>query len=126
MPTNTTQFMPISAPNPNQKVTRIVLALCAISQLTMFTKTKEGYTLAIKVIPHSKRQEILLDNEVIKIKVNAPPIDGKANQQVLKLLSKATKTPPSKLSIQSGEQSKHKLILFKVDAVPTLNFHQRN
>jgi uncharacterized protein (TIGR00251 family) len=50
------------------------------------------------------------DDDAVKIKVSAPPEDGKANAAVLKLLADVLKLPKSRLSVVAGEKSRHKRI----------------
>jgi len=51
-------------------------------------------------------------NGFLKMKVAAPPTDGKANDECLNLLSASLNIPKSCLSILSGKQSRKKTILF--------------
>lgn len=48
--------------------------------------------------------------EEVKIWVTAPPVDGKANRAVVKLLAKTLQVPMSAVRIVRGELSNHKLI----------------
>lgn len=48
----------------------------------------------------------------LKLRITAPPEDGKANHAVLTLLSKAWNVPVSSLTIVSGETSRYKRILY--------------
>ena len=45
------------------------------------------------------------------MKVTAPPVDGKANDECLDLLSASLNIPKSRLEIISGKQSRKKAIL---------------
>lgn len=49
----------------------------------------------------------------LKLRITAPPEDGKANRAVLALLSKTWNVPVSSLSIVSGETSRYKRILYR-------------
>ena len=44
----------------------------------------------------------------IKIRITAPPVDGKANQQVIQFLSKSFKVSKSQVKLLSGETSRQK------------------
>ena len=72
--------------------------------------------LHCRVTPNAKKNEILgwekddLGREVLRVKLNAPPVDGKANQQLLKFLSQVLETPKSRLAIERGEKSRVKTI----------------
>lgn len=77
--------------------------------------TDEGVVIQVKVIPGSSRSEIseILDNGQLKIKLNSPPIEGKANKECIKLLSKELKLPKSSIEIVSGDKSRNKIVFLK-------------
>jgi len=50
------------------------------------------------------------ENGALKVKVNAPPVDGAANEALVKILSEAFKVPKSRLSIRSGLSSRNKVV----------------
>jgi uncharacterized protein (TIGR00251 family) len=59
--------------------------------------------------PGAKRSEFVgLHGERIKIRLNAPPVDGKANSQLIAFLSKAFAVPKNAIQIESGELSRQK------------------
>lgn len=67
--------------------------------------------LQVKVKPNAKQQKIeeAEDGSLI-ISLKSPPIDGKANEELIKLLAKKYQVSKSQISIQSGLSSRHKLI----------------
>jgi uncharacterized protein len=63
----------------------------------------------ITVSPKSSRSKITIDAQnQIKVYLNAPPVDGKANAELLSLFSKRLKIPKSNMEIISGEKGKKK------------------
>ncbi len=75
------------------------------------SKTENGIRFDIKVIPNSSISKIIeVIDGVIKIKLNSPPIEGKANKEVVKLLSKDLKVPKSFINIVSGDKNKNKSV----------------
>ncbi|MGL5871714.1 MAG: DUF167 domain-containing protein [Xenococcaceae cyanobacterium] len=67
--------------------------------------------ISVKVKPNSKQQKIVRSDEgtwIIHLK--SPPIDGKANQELIQLLAKQFKIARAQISIKSGLSSKIKLI----------------
>ena len=67
--------------------------------------------LNIKVIPRSSRNEIIrLDEKNWKIKLTAPPADGKANSSLIKILAKEFKIAKSKIKIVKGLKEKNKTV----------------
>lgn len=68
--------------------------------------------LSVKVKPGSKRPGITeLEDGLIEVRVKSPPVDGKANAEVLKALAKHLGLKRSQLEIKSGAGSKLKRIL---------------
>ncbi len=76
------------------------------------TISKKGdILLKVKVHPNSSKSGIDgVYGDCIKIKLNSPPVEGKANGELLKYLSKFLKVPKSKLEIVSGEKGRTKII----------------
>ena len=67
--------------------------------------------LAIYVQPKSSRNRIVgIHNDMLKIAITAPPVDGKANSQVTSFLAKFFKVPKSAISIVSGHQGRKKKV----------------
>ena len=72
--------------------------------------------IKIKVYPKSSNNSIIgLRNNVLIIKTTSAPDKGKANEAVIKLLSKKFKIPKSTISIVSGQASQNKTILIEAD-----------
>ena len=71
--------------------------------------------IEVKVITNAKKDEVIkLDEEdKYKLKVTAPPVDGKANKKVIEVLSKYFKTKKSSIKIKKGEKSHNKIIDIK-------------
>lgn len=68
--------------------------------------------IKIKVLPRSSKNEIIgeLTEGTLKIKLKAPPVDGEANAELIKFLSKEWKIPKYKIKILKGQTSKTKLV----------------
>lgn len=68
--------------------------------------------LHIRVQPKASRNEIgeTLEDGTLKLRVTAPPEDGKANTAVIKVLAKHLKIAPSALDIVRGQTSRNKTI----------------
>ncbi len=79
----------------------------------MLKKTNGGYLLNLKISPNASKNEILLNQEDIKVKITAPPVDGKANKALIDFFSKSFKIPKTSISIVKGETSKDKTLLIK-------------
>ena len=77
----------------------------------MLKTTENGLIIKVKIVPNSSRNEIILEEEVIKVKVTAQPIENKANKALIEFLSKQFKLPKTSIQIIKGETSKDKTIL---------------
>lgn len=65
----------------------------------------------IKVKPNSKQQSLVEEPDgSLTIHLKSPPVDGKANQELIKLLAEKFQVPKSSITIKSGLSSKHKLV----------------
>jgi len=68
-------------------------------------------TLTLHVQPGAKRSEIVgLHGEALKIKLAAPPVEGRANGALLKFLAKIFSVPLRNVTLQHGGQSRHKVV----------------
>ena len=77
-------------------------------------ETSEGIILVVRLVPNSSFSKIVdYTNEYIRIKISAPPIENKANKELLDYFSHFFSVNKSKISIVSGEKSKLKKILIK-------------
>ncbi|MED5579868.1 MAG: DUF167 domain-containing protein [Nitrospinota bacterium] len=78
-----------------------------------FFGKKDELILEIKVQPNSTRSEIYgIENDIILIRLKSLPLNGAANRECIKLLSKTFKCPKSSLEIQTGLRSKRKKMKF--------------
>jgi uncharacterized protein (TIGR00251 family) len=69
-------------------------------------------TLTLHVQPGAKRSEIAgLHGDALKIRLAAPPIEGRANEALLKFIAKLFDVPLRQVELKRGEQSRHKVIL---------------
>jgi uncharacterized protein len=65
----------------------------------------------VKVSPRSSKNEIIKISEgEYKVKITAPPVDGKANAMLLKVLAEYLNVPISSLSIIGGKSARTKII----------------
>ena len=66
-------------------------------------------TLSIKAVPNASRDEISgWLGDALKIRVTAPPEKGKANQSIIRLLSRELGIPASQVRITDGQASPRK------------------
>jgi uncharacterized protein (TIGR00251 family) len=74
-------------------------------------ETADGLLLDIVVQTRASRDEILGPHgERIKIRITAPPVDGKANQHLLRFLARAFGVSRQAVSLVNGASSRYKRI----------------
>lgn len=67
--------------------------------------------LNIYAVPSSSKSEVIgTYNDLLKIKLKAPPVDNKANEELVRFLAKVLKVPKSNIEIVSGHRCKKKVI----------------
>jgi uncharacterized protein (TIGR00251 family) len=68
-------------------------------------------TFAVKVHPRAKRDAITGEvGDALKVALNAPPVDGKANEACIRFLADILRVPRSSVTIAAGETNRNKLI----------------
>ena len=70
--------------------------------------------VAVSVKTNSKVESVekVSDHEYT-VRVNVPPVEGKANKRIIELLSEYFDVPKSKISLVNGEKSKKKVFEIK-------------
>lgn len=58
-----------------------------------------------------------LHGDRLKIRISAPPVDGKANEMLLKFLANAFAVPKHRVTLLSGQQSRQKRVAIEAPAV---------
>ncbi len=70
--------------------------------------------ITVKITPRASKNEIVGELAgMLKIKLKAPPVDGEANKELIKFLSKEWKIPKSKIKIVKGLTSRTKTIIIE-------------
>ena len=67
--------------------------------------------LTVKVTPNASKTEIAgREGGVLRIRLAAPPVDGKANEELMEFLADEYDVPKSSIRVVSGATSKTKII----------------
>lgn len=70
--------------------------------------------LQLYVQPKASRDQIVgLHGDAIKIAITAPPVEGKANSHIQKLLATLFAVSKSQVELVKGDLSRHKQVLIK-------------
>lgn len=76
-----------------------------------FTERDGNLYLTVRVVPRASRNEITgFHDGALRVRLTAPPVDGAANAELIKVLAKAFDVPPRDVSIIGGQTAKLKLI----------------
>ncbi len=68
-------------------------------------------TFAVKVHPRAKKDAVTGEiGDALKVTLNAPPVDGKANAACIRFLADILRVPRSSVTIAAGETNRNKLI----------------
>jgi len=73
---------------------------------------RRGAALAIRVTPRARRDEIVevLPDQTIKVRLTAPPLEGKANEALIEFLAKLLGVAKSRIKIVAGATGRDKLV----------------
>jgi uncharacterized protein (TIGR00251 family) len=70
-----------------------------------------GCAIGIRLKPGSSREKIVsIDGNEISMAVTAAPVDGKANDAMIRLLAKTLDIPKSSITLRRGAASRNKLV----------------
>ncbi len=68
-------------------------------------------TLTLHVQAGAKRSEIVgLHGDALKIKLAAPPVEGRANEALLKFIAELFDVPIRNVELRQGDQSRRKVV----------------
>ena len=71
-----------------------------------------GSAIAVRVTPRASRNKIveMLADGTIKVHIAAPPVDGEANEALIRFMAEVLNVPKSRLEIVAGQSGRDKLI----------------
>ena len=81
----------------------------------------DAASFRVHVQPKSSREGIVGEADgILKLRVTAPPVEGRANEACLRLLAKALDLPISRLRIVSGQHARFKTIRVAATSAQTI------
>jgi hypothetical protein len=73
--------------------------------------TDRKTTLTLQVQPNARHNQVLgFEDGILRLKIAALPIEGKANKELISFLSKTLDTSKSNITIERGLTSKVKIV----------------
>ena len=86
--------------------------------------TDDGCVLTVKATPRAKKSEIVgADPDWLRVRLQAPPVDGKANAELAALFAKTFKVPKSAVEILTGDTSRIKRIKLRGVSADAVTSH---
>ena len=68
-------------------------------------------TLTLHIQPGAKKSEFAgLHGDALKVRLAAPPVDGKANEALLRFMAEELGIPKSAVNLKSGQTSRRKVL----------------
>ncbi len=87
----------------------------------MFQQTDEGVLISLYIQPGASKSEIIGEhNGSLKIKIKAPPVDGKANDEVIAFMAKTLGVSKRDISLVKGDKSREKKVLVRGASIEQL------
>jgi uncharacterized protein (TIGR00251 family) len=88
------------------------------------SKPKNHLTVKIKVEPRSSKSAVVgRYGDALKVKLTSPPAEGKANKELIEVLSRKFGINKKDVEIVLGQTSKNKIV--KLHGISSLEFKSR-
>jgi uncharacterized protein (TIGR00251 family) len=73
--------------------------------------TVPGVRIAVHIMPNAKKSEVIgLHDDALKIRLQALPIEGKANDALVRYIADRLDVPKTSVSITRGHSNKRKIL----------------
>ncbi|GBD09572.1 hypothetical protein HRbin22_01829 [Candidatus Thermoflexus japonica] len=80
-------------------------------------ETQAGCVFSVHVVPGSRRDAVVgLHGDALRIRLKAPPVEGKANQALRAFLAERLGVPVEAVEIITGHASRRKIV--RVSGIP--------
>jgi len=74
-------------------------------------QSDDGVIIAVHAVPRAAQDAVQgLHGDTLKIRLHAPPVDGKANEALISFLSKRLNIPKNNITLKSGLNQRRKII----------------
>ena len=74
-------------------------------------ETAAGIVFRIRVIPRASRSEVVgIQGDALKLRLNAPPVEGKANEECIRLIAEILGVKKARVTIIAGHSARTKTV----------------
>jgi uncharacterized protein len=74
-----------------------------------------GITVTVRVTTGTRKREVRWDGDVLQVRLTSPPVEGKANDELIRYLADTFDVKRNEITIIRGERSRHKMIAMPFD-----------
>src|SRR5215475_2438607 len=79
--------------------------------MVKLSATDNAISFAVRVQPRASKSGVVGEHGgALKIRLAAPPVDGEANEELIRLLARLFDAPRQRIAILSGQTSKNKVV----------------
>ncbi len=92
--------------------------------MSIFKESNGAVTFAVKVVPRASKNLVTgIEGDAIKIRLNAPPVDGKANDECVRFFAEFAGVPRARVRIVTGATSRIKVV--EIEGMEQADFERR-
>ena len=71
----------------------------------------DAFMLQIRLTPRAARDQVIgWEGDLLRVRVTAPPVEGRANDALIKLLARALDVPANRLCLVRGHKQRNKVV----------------
>lgn len=79
--------------------------------MSAISESNGTVTLTIKVVPRANQNQIVgIEGDALKIRLNAPPVEGKANSALIQFLAEMLGVARTQIEIIAGHSARRKIV----------------
>jgi uncharacterized protein (TIGR00251 family) len=68
-------------------------------------------TLSVRVVPRASKEGVAgFERGIVRLRLSAPPVEGKANEALTRFLAKALGVPRGRVTLVAGERGRSKIV----------------
>jgi hypothetical protein len=83
----------------------------AADAMLVYSDKNGCLTFSVRVVPRASRSEIVGEHDgALRVRLAAPPVEGAANDELVRLLARSLAVSRSAIEIRSGQTAKLKVI----------------